>query len=468
MPRTLLLLAALVLPAGLLGLSPVPASADHVPHTELRLSIPAADSTVTGAVNELILEFTTSVQAELSRITVEGADGSPVAADPVRHPTDEASNRLRLGFDDPLRDGPHRVTWRTVAPDGHVVEGSFSFRVQGAPAPPIDTVEPPTPPAAPVAADPAGPDQLLGQGALPPGTLQRWLHLLATVLLIGVVAFRLGVIGPLSKKGDMPALTERSMPLLRLWGWLSLGLLAVTLVTRLDRQLLTLGGGERAWEFLGHLLFRTGWGGGWAIHAAVIVLGVTGLVLSRRPGSEGRGWGILTGAAVLLPLVPALQGHAMGSDLRQAAIPTLYLHVGASSVWLGGLLMLVLAGLPAMRKAGTGSGKLPAIARMVNAFSRFALIAVVTLVVTGSATSFLLVDGGVMGSLGSEWGRTMVIKLLLVGGAFLLGFYNWRRVRPSLSERPDPGALRIPASVEAFLGLVVLLATAVLVALPLP
>jgi hypothetical protein len=51
-----------------------------------------------------------------------------------------------------------------------------------------------------------------------------------------------------------------------------------------------------------------------------------------------------------------------------------------------------------------------------------------------------------------------------VAGAFSLGFYNWRTVRPGLAESESAGSLRIPATVEAALGVGVLLATAVLVA----
>jgi len=430
-------------------------------HTELRLSIPAKDSVVEGDVREVILEFTTTVQGALSRIEVVGPGGNPVATSDVAHPSDDRRDRLLVRFESPLPPGAYRVNWRTVSPDSHMVEGDFAFQVEGDVTPAADTPAPPS-------LQEEGRVGLLSPGTLPPGTLQRWLHLLATVLLVGIVAFRFGVLRPLSGKGDLPALAERSTGPLRTLGWVSIVLLAITLVTRIDRQLLELGGGERAWDFLAGLLLRTGWGAGWFLHLAVIVLAATGLVLSRRPGSEGRGWGILTGAAVILPLVPALQGHAMGSALREAAIPIMYLHVGAASVWLGGLLMLILVGLPAVRKAGSGTGKLPPIARMVNAFSRFALVAVVLLVLSGSATSFLHTGGDVGAIFGSDWGRALILKLVVVGAAFLMGFYNWRRVRPSLADRPDPGALRIPSSVEAFLGLVVLLATAVLVALPLP
>jgi copper transport protein len=462
-------------------------------HTELIGSVPGEDERVQSPVTEIELLFSTAVQAPLSRIEVVGADGWTVATSRVHHPDPEASDRIRVEFQSALPPGAYQVAWRTVAPDGHPVEGSFGFEVAErepearSPTPEDPGDEPgrevpetaeveewegeigadeaaPGPPA--VRGDPLVP----GAEIVPPGTLQRWLHLLATVLLLGVVALRFGALRALPDSELGGGIRGRALKGAAGISWIAVVLLVVTLVTRLHHQLGRLGGGGGpAWEFAPYLIFRTAWGAGWGFHLAAIVLGLTGLLLIRRPGAEVRGWGILTGAAILLPLIPALQGHAMGSELRQVSVPVLYLHVAAVGMWLGGLVTLVLVGLPSVRKQKGEESGVPALARMVNGFSRIALVSVIVLVVSGSATSFILQGGGSLGEmLQSAWGRTLLLKLALVAGALLLGFYNWRRVRPSLTHRPDPSQLRIPATVEAFLGIVILLVTAALVALPLP
>ena len=53
-------------------------------------------------------------------------------------------------------------------------------------------------------------------------------------------------------------------------------------------------------------------------------------------------------------------------------------------------------------------------------------------------------------------------------GVAALGFYNWRRVLPTLGDDDATHRLRRSARAELGLGLVVLLVTAVLVALPTP
>jgi putative copper export protein len=307
-----------------------------------------------------------------------------------------------------------------------------------------------------------------GSTGLPPGTGQSWAHLLGIVLLVGVAAFRVGVLDFSLRRAGLSSLADEAENRLARFGWVATSILLVTLVSRPFLRLREIGGEEAAtWEFLPHVLFRTAWGGGWLLHLGVVVTLISGLVLLRRPGAAGRGWQLIAGAAVLAPLIQALQGHAVGSDARAILIPVSYLHVASAGIWLGGLLMLLLAGLPAVRRFPRGTEETPALASVVEGFSRMALLAVFGIVLAGVTIGLLHgIRGGDMVT--SAWGRTLFLKLGLVGVAFLLWFYHWRRVRPTLSSHPDPGTLRIPATLEAAFGVVVLLVTAALVSLSLP
>ena len=70
----------------------------------------------------------------------------------------------------------------------------------------------------------------------------------------------------------------------------------------------------------------------------------------------------------------------------------------------------------------------------------------------------------------TAYGRTLLVKLAMVVLLALVGAWNWRRVRPALaSDDPVAGArLRRSATLELLFTLLVLAATAVLVALPTP
>lgn len=458
--RSLLVAGGLIAALALFGFDRL----DEV-HTELLESHPPADSVIQQPVEEILLVFTTPVQAEVSRIRIQRADGWSPETEGVVHPSTETPERLVARLPEALPAGSFRVQWSTMSPDGHVVEGAFAFRVGGDDAFREQTEDAPTSPAQ--AADSAVPEEA-EDGLVPEGTAQRWIHLLGTVLLLGVVVFRSGVLSRRGKGARLAGVAERARKPLRRFAWISAILLLITLGTRLFFHLNALGAGAgTAWEYLPHVLVRTGWGAGWWLHLAAVVLLFIGLLYSNRQGSAARGWATVVGAAVLLPLVEPLQGHAMGAGARAVAIPVMYFHVAAVGIWLGGLLMLVLVGLPAVRRAGESDDSLPALARLVNSFSRIALPAVALIVLTGGLNAFLL-GTAPEDLIGSAWGRTLLLKLAVLGGVFLLGFYNWRKVRPSLAEHPDPGILRIPATVEAVLGIIVLLVTAVLAATPLP
>jgi copper transport protein len=456
--------AAPTLAGGFPGAAPIlPGAA--LPHTVLLESRPAPDATVPPEeAREIVLRFSTPVQLPLSRIQVVDAQGREVATGPLGHPG-EAPDHLAVDLPARLVSGTYTVEWRAGAPDNHLVTGTFTFQVEEEPQP-VPPAEPPPPgadtPPPPSAAAPA----------LPAGTGTRWTFLLGMVLLLGVTAFRFAVVRRLSGRGEMVATLAALAPRLRRLGWLGALLLVASLPLRLLDQV-GAGGTEVALA----LLFRSAWGAGWFFHGAAAALAVVGLVLLRGGEDRERGWGILAGGALLLPLVPALSGHAWGADPRGLAVPAMALHAAGAGVWLGGLLVLLAAGLPAVRKAEgrsapTSGSVLPPLARLVNAYSAVALPAVVVLLLSGAASSFLQTGGPGAGGMGallaSAWGRTLALKLALVAGILLLGFHNWRRVRPALAERPDAGSLRIPATVEAILGLLVLLVTAILVALPTP
>lgn len=468
-----------VLPAILL---PGGAETPPVAHVELRSSSPAAEAAVDRSVDEIVLAFTGPVQAELSRIEIMGPGDEPVAVGEVESLGPDARDRIRAPVFGPLEPGRYDVIWRTAALDGHVVVGSFSFQVEETPPDPA-----PVPPLEPQEEEPPAPEPepaVAERRALPDGTGTRWLHLLGLTLFLGAVASRYGVLPLVARNDAFPELRLRLRTGFWRAGWIGIILLVLALPLRFYHQFWG-GGAEWTAGEIGSFLFGTAWGAGWFLHLGVAALGVAGLLLAAPQGRSDRGWTVLGAAALLLPLVPALQGHAWGVEgLRGVAVASLYLHVVGVGIWLGGLVLLLVVGLGAVRAEGrartaaeggieegaseAAANPHPPLAVVVNAFSRMALPAVALFLVTGAVNAWIHTGGSLGVYLGTTYGRTLLLKLGLVAVVLALGFYNWRKVRPALADHPDAGMVRIPASVEAVVGILVLLITAVLVATPLP
>jgi copper transport protein len=140
-------------------------------------------------------------------------------------------------------------------------------------------------------------------------------------------------------------------------------------------------------------------------------------------------------------------------------------HVLAAGGWLGALLLVVVAGLPASSTLEPLS-RSRAVRGMVDAFSPMALTFASALAVTGVIAAVLRL-GAWSALTGSEYGRVLLFKLGGVALVILVGAYNWRRVRPRL-DASRVGMLRRSATLELLLGFVVLMMTAWLVATPPP
>lgn len=127
MRRSAALVPLLAAAAALLG-SP-PASGGSVDmHLRLERARPAPDSTLTGPPAELRFWFTEEPRLEPTTIRLVGPDGELVELGDLHADRDDASI-LFLAVEGRVSPGRQRVVWRTMARDGHVVRGDYTFTV---------------------------------------------------------------------------------------------------------------------------------------------------------------------------------------------------------------------------------------------------------------------------------------------------------------------------------------------------
>jgi len=131
----------------------------------------------------------------------------------------------------------------------------------------------------------------------------------------------------------------------------------------------------------------------------------------------------------------ATDGHTVsrGDVILNASLDVV--HVFAAGVWVGGVVALVI--LAVRRRGGLEDGPLaPTIVR----FSTVATLAIVSVAVAGTGMSVLIVDS-VSDYWTTDWGRLLLVKLALVGGAGGLGGYNHFVVVPELEFDPANRAI---------------------------
>ncbi len=195
-------------------------------------------------------------------------------------------------------------------------------------------------------------------------------------------------------------------------------------------------------------------------HAALLQLGF--LLLASAALRLGGWWGQAVPALAALAAtgLQVLHLHAFamwgwGSGLTVAVV----LHLCAAALWLGGLpplrAVVQLAPLPAARAA-------------VRRFSARATVLVAVLAATALAQGVAL-GGGSAGLVGTAYGWMMLAKAALFAGLLAMAAHHRFRLTPKLAG-PNPDAARAALSrgiaVETGVGLLALLAAAVLTALP--
>ncbi|HEY8309493.1 MAG TPA: CopD family protein, partial [Gemmatimonadaceae bacterium] len=396
-------------------------------------------------------------------------------------------------FTQPLSPGSYTVAWRTVAKDdGHPSSGKFTFVVDAASGE-----------LAPASATPGVTSAIQDSTATtaaqpvssvtnsiapmdveaPSYVIARWLNFVALITLIGVIAFRFLVVPRVKLRAADSDATAPELTIVTGFADLavrraaSLGLAAsitviVAAVWRLFAERAVIGG-----DITLTTVLHSYWGK--VLHVVLVTALVAGIAfLFARRSKRARGatgaWIIAAAAAVVLGATSAFSGHAIAApQYRSTSVALDVLHVLAAGGWLGGLFALATVGVPAALSVGNRSehhAAMPVVARLVSAFSPIALTLAGIVVATGILAAKMRI-GSWSALTDSSYGRVLMIKISFVLLVVAGGAFNWRRMRDALAGPSGGSAVntfRRSAWVEIAAGILVIAATAVLVATPPP
>jgi len=192
-----------------------------------------------------------------------------------------------------------------------------------------------------------------------------------------------------------------------------------------------------------------------------LVVALAGFGLAKRV-SANTGWALAAAGTLAAALQPLVTSVRLAGRVNA-------IHIAAGSMWLGTLTVMFFAGIRAsMRRPTDETPRHLAVARTVNAFSPVALTAAAFVALTGATTAWLHVKR-LPNLWETNYGRALIVKLSLVAVVVSLGWWNWKRVRPSLAEgEASMTRIQRSARAEITVAALVLAATAVLVSLPSP
>lgn len=98
-------------------------------HLRLTSSIPAKDSVIATAPTTLTLTYSQQPHLRLSRVTLKGATGDPVATGEVTlGGTDSTS--LIVPVTGMMSAGAYTISWVTASSDGHAIKGTIPFTLK--------------------------------------------------------------------------------------------------------------------------------------------------------------------------------------------------------------------------------------------------------------------------------------------------------------------------------------------------
>ncbi|HEV8587046.1 MAG TPA: copper resistance CopC family protein [Methylomirabilota bacterium] len=96
-------------------------------HSLLLAATPAPDAVLAASPSAVVLRFNNRIEKRLSRVRLVDERGT-VAAAPTARSEDGTAESLRAVVP-PLAPGTWRVEWQVFSTDGHVVTGSYQFRL---------------------------------------------------------------------------------------------------------------------------------------------------------------------------------------------------------------------------------------------------------------------------------------------------------------------------------------------------
>jgi copper transport protein len=384
-------------------------------HAALLKTFPEASALLDRQPKAVSLTYDEVVEPRFAIVSITDQGGrSQVAGPPRRSASDPYTIEVPVKR---LAEGWYLVFWRVISADGHPVRGAFTFQIGPNPGPAPQFAIPP----------------LTETAATPSLLVFRWIAFLTLMVALGLFVLRTVIVRPLVSRVEETSLRAVSVAFLAA---LALALVAVpvyVLVATAQFALRSVWDVGAVLPLLGVSAFGRGFLDLELMLALFALAAVVALCLDRpeRPRRSlaallALGGALLAGGASLL--APGASGHAAQTAPRPLSILLDWLHLASASLWLGGLigLLVLWRGWPAARRAA-------GLAVCVPRFSNAAFGSVLVLVASGTGAA--LIHLPTFGSLWqTSYGKAVTVKIALLAAALALAAVNLLRTKPALRQ----------------------------------
>ncbi len=401
-------------------------------HANLVRAEPPPNSVLNAAPAEIRMWFSEPLEPTFSKINLRDKDGN-ILNTPITQidPNDSTQMSMVPGT---MPDGLYTVVWRALsAADGHPTLGSYPIVIGDA-----SLLQ--------------GTTNQVDESIRPDSTFIRWTNLVSLALTMGGIGFLLFVWIPAFSTPN-PNIERRILMLVWI-GWALIGVTGFLLLV-LQYSLATgnpilvgING-----DSLNSVVADTRFGHLWLSRTAIWA-GLGGALWFARTDRWFYLVSLVLGGIILA--INSAFSHANAAYDLTASVAADWLHLTATTLWVGGLIHFISIIGPVR---STFKPAAPILGNVVGRFSNFARVAVVTLFVTGLYAAWLQV-GDIDGLLNTPYGQALLIKLILIVPVIGLAFINLVYTHRGLEAGDEKWSVRL----RGLLGAEIVLTLAILMA----
>ena len=383
-------------------------------HAYLVKTVPAASVVLEVPPPNIQLTYDEAVEPRFAIISVTNAQGRQETTGPVsRSPANP--DTLVVPLRPHLPEGWYLIYWRAISVDGHPVSGAFTYAVGPSPGP------------APAFRVPS----ISATAITPQLLIARWAMFVTVMVAIGLFVLRLLIARPVIRRVEGTSLRAVSVAFVVVS---VLGLIAVPVYL----DFATANDSLRSVFDLAALvpLFRVT-----AFGRAIVDLEICFALFCvaawvslwlDRPQRERRSVAELVatfgalGAAAAVLIVPGAAGHAAQTSPRGVTLALDWLHLVSGSVWLGGLVGLLI-----IWQSQAATRRVAVLSVVVPRFSDVALVSVLVVAATGVGEAIVHMPA-VNALWETGYGQAILVKSGLLLAAALIASGNLLRSKPAL------------------------------------